>query len=135
MTSWLGVTAMVFVAGFCVRDCIADWVTARSAEIVASHLVSFKKSFFKAIPLINGAYMVHYNAPIFFSETEGRSLLVYGSAAIIAHVLVSLLYLLVAFAGFARFGDTVHGNVLTSYERTGHSWVLTCWVCVLLNMV
>merc|ERR1719393_1206139 len=23
----------------------------------------------------------------------------------------------------------------SSYEREGHSWVLTCWLCVLLNMV
>lgn len=135
MTSWLGVTAMMFVAGFCVRDCMADWARARSTEIVASHLISFKKSFFKAVPLINGAYIVHYNAPTFFAETEGRSLFAYGTAAFLAHIAVSILYFMVAFAGFARFGDAVHGNVLTSYETSGHNSVFTCWVCVLLNMV
>jgi len=135
ITSWLGVTAMTFVAGFCVRDCIADWGTAKSVEIVKAHLLTFKGTFFKAIPLINGAYIVHYNAPTFFSETEGRSLTLYGTSALLAHLAVSVLYLTVAFAGFARFGDAVHGNLLTSYENSGHSWVLTCWVCVLLNMV
>lgn len=135
MASYLGVTAMVFVAGFCVRDCIADWATVGSTTLVTDHMVSFKRSFFKAVPLINGAFMVHYNAPTFFAEVEGRSLYAYGIAATLAHIGVSLIYLAVGFAGFARFGEEVHGNVLTSYEASGHSWVITCWVCVLLNMV
>lgn len=73
---------------------------------------------FEAAPVLNGAFIMQYNAPRYYEELHRRSL--HKMAAIVACVFgfVLLLYMPVAYYGVRAFGTHIEGDVFNNFSRT-----------------
>merc|ERR1711933_529057 len=79
------------------------------------------------------AFMAHFNAPAFYADMKGRRPSRFAAMAFIAYSAAFMIYCSFGFSGYGRFGESVPGNALASYERSRS--VLLMWLGMGVCMV
>ena len=119
--SAVGLIASSYAIGYVIVDSIKCQPLASPAE----GTLALHASTLKSWALFSTCFLGHYNAPKFFSELAHPNQFTRFCA--ISYTLVALVYVLFAIAGYHRFGDSVHGDVLESYTKVD-GWLNAAWL-------
>ncbi|KAF4677075.1 Solute carrier 38 member [Perkinsus chesapeaki] len=90
----------------------------------------------QAMSIFAPAYVCHYNAPRFNKELKHTSPGRFSEVSYISFIFSGIVYAAFALAGHFRFGDGVHGDVLTNYGgRYANIWCLLMWLAMALCLI
>jgi len=79
------------------------------------HVLTLQQGIFEAAPIVNVAFIAHYNAPRFYQEMQNRSIPKFAKAVAIATTMCGSVYIAVGILGYLRFGSKTASDVLKSF--------------------
>eukprot|EP01059_Diplonema_ambulator_P030877 TRINITY_DN5475_c1_g1_i1.p1 TRINITY_DN5475_c1_g1~~TRINITY_DN5475_c1_g1_i1.p1 ORF type:complete len:455 (+),score=105.63 TRINITY_DN5475_c1_g1_i1:50-1414(+) len=80
----------------------------------------FGTDIFRAIPLFSVSYGCHYNIPVFYEDLEDRNPTKMRNIIMVAIIIISSTYTVIAYAGYLHFGSQVPSYIL-QYSGSGGS--------------
>lgn len=124
--SVLGTAGVIMTAGAMVLRCI-DGSYQQGGKYYDDILPEFRPSFgsrnqatsSQVLPLVCmlfQAFVMHYNCPRFYSELENASVPRFANVVAGSFGLSSVLYIVIAVAGFLTFGGNANGYILNNYS-------------------
>lgn len=133
-TSAAGLCVTAFACAYVFYDCIAHSSEHGSMDTLRENMWYLKFDVFKTIALFNGSFSAHYNAPTYYAELRRKSFPRYAQASLYAFGIATVLFTAFGIAGFARFGDSVAGNVLKNYSAED-PMVQVSWMCMMVSTI
>jgi len=70
---------------------------------------------FSAAPIVNVAFIAHYNAPKYYQEMKNRSIQKFATAVAIALSFCGMIYVGVALFGYLTFGSSTESDILENF--------------------
>lgn len=148
--SLLGTLATSYVVVFIVKRFLDGSYAPGGQFFKAAHATTtavtgmFNPQMLVLVALLSAAFLVHFNAPQFFSElppVEAKSeserqgkLRDFSKVSLIGFGIASLQYAMVMCFGFLTFGTSVSGNVLLNYDSSD-PWATAARLAVGISML
>mmetsp|Transcript_40773 Transcript_40773/g.65468 ORF Transcript_40773/g.65468 Transcript_40773/m.65468 type:complete len:470 (+) Transcript_40773:132-1541(+) len=115
-TSVLAICGMFYLLGMLIYEySVYDGKRAAPGEI---NIATPSWGTFSAAPIMNVAFIAHYNIPRFYQEMKDRSVKKFSVSVSIAIGMCASCYFLVALFGYLIFGNLTESDILNNFDKS-----------------
>lgn len=116
-TSLLSMVGMFYLLFLLVTEYFAASKRGEVAPSSEIKVATLSWGIFSAAPVVNVAFIAHYNVPRFYQEMHQRSVTKFATSVAISLSLCGAVYIAVALFGYLHFGEATMSDVLSNFGK------------------